>query len=85
MMIVKLNVLIAHLVHTVAGKLVTEQRGVTLDIGVEMFFRDEVHRNAFDFGRRTAVQSGKRNRRTHLRRQSAEEGFRHGREQIGMA
>ena len=84
-MIVKLNVLIAHLVHTIAGKFIAEQRGVTLDIGMEVFFRDEVHRDAFDFGRRTAVQSGKRNGGTHLRRQSAEEGFRHGWEQIGMA
>ena len=76
-MIVKLNVLIAHLVHTVAGKLVAEQRGVTLDIGVEVFFCDEIHRDAFDFGRRTTVQGRKRNGGAHLRRQPTEESLRH--------
>ena len=76
-MIVKLNVLIAHLVHPVTGKFVAEQRRVALDIGVEVFFCDKVHRNAFDFGGRTTVQGRKRNGGAHLCRQPTEESLRH--------
>ena len=46
----------AQLVEALAGKLIAQQRGVALDVGVEALLGDEVGRDALDLRRRAAVQ-----------------------------
>ena len=62
------DVVKAQLVQTLAGKLIAQQRGVALDVGVEALLGDEVGRDALDLGRRAAVQGGLRDGVGHARR-----------------
>ena len=50
------DVVKAQLVQTLAGKLIAQQRGVALDVGVEALLGDQIGRDALDLGRRAAVQ-----------------------------
>ena len=52
------DVVKAQLVEALAGKLVAQQRGVALDVGVEALLGDQIGRDALDLGRRAAVQGG---------------------------
>ena len=54
--VIKDDVIKAQLVEALAGKLIAQQRGVTLDVGVKALLGDEVGRDALDLGRRAAVQ-----------------------------
>ena len=50
------DVVKAQLVQTLAGKLIAQQRGVALDVGVEALLGDQIGRDALDLRRRAAVQ-----------------------------
>ena len=52
------DVVKAQLVQTLACKLIAQQRGVALDVGVEALLGDQIGRDALDLGRRAAVQGG---------------------------
>ena len=52
------DVVKAQLVKALAGKLIAQQRGVALNVGVEALLGDQVGRDALDLGRRAAVQGG---------------------------
>ena len=52
------DVVKAQLVQTLAGKLIAQQRGVALDVGVEALLGDQIGRDALDLGGRAAVQGG---------------------------
>ena len=52
------DVVKAQLVQTLAGKLIAQQRGVALDVGVEALLGDQIGRDALDLRRRAAVQGG---------------------------
>ena len=54
--IVEDDVVKAQLVQTLAGKLIAQQRGVALDVGVEALLGNQIGRDALDLGRRAAVQ-----------------------------
>ena len=56
--VVKDDIVKAQLVKALTGKLITQQRGVALDVGVEALLGDQVGRDALDLGRRAAVQGG---------------------------
>ena len=56
--IVKDDVVKAQLVEALSCKLIAQQRGVALDVGVETLFGDQVGRDALDLGRRAAMQGG---------------------------
>ena len=57
-MVVKGDVVIAHLVQNGAGSLIAQQSGVALDEGMEILFRDEVGGDPLDLLRRAAVEGG---------------------------
>ena len=50
------DVVKAQLVEALAGKLIAQQRGVALDVGVEALLGDQIGRDALDLRRRAAVQ-----------------------------
>ena len=50
------DVVKAQLVQTLAGKLIAQQRGVALNVGIEALLGDQIGRDALDLGRRAAVQ-----------------------------
>ena len=52
------DVVKAQLVQALAGKLIAQQRGVALDVGVEALLGDQVGRDALDLRRRAAMQRG---------------------------
>ena len=56
--IVEDDVVKAQLVQTLAGKLIAQQRGVALDVGVEALLGDQIGRDALDLRRRAAMQRG---------------------------
>ena len=56
MRIVEDDVVKAQLVEALTCKLIAQQRGVALDVGVEALLGDEVGRDALDLGGRAAVQ-----------------------------
>ena len=56
MRVIEDDVVKAQLVEALAGKLIAQQRGVALDVGVEALLGDEVGRDALDLGGRAAVQ-----------------------------
>ena len=58
MMVVKCDIVVAHLVQNGAGSLVAQQSGIALDEGVEVLFRDEVGGDPLDLLRRAAVEGG---------------------------
>ena len=62
------DVVKAQLVEALTCKLIAQQRGVALDVGVEALLGDEVGRDALDLGRRAAVQGGLRDGVGHARR-----------------
>ena len=57
-MVVKGDVVIAHLVQNGAGSLIAQQSGVALDEGMEILFRDEIGGDPLDLLRRAAVEGG---------------------------
>ena len=57
-MVVKGDVVIAHLVQNGAGSLIAQQSGVALDEGMEILFRDEIGGDPLDPLRRAAVEGG---------------------------
>ena len=52
------DVVKAQLVEALAGKLIAQQRGVALDVGVEALLGDQIGRNALNLRRRAAMQRG---------------------------
>ena len=52
------DVVKAQLVQTLAGKLIAQQRGVALDVGVETLLGNQIGRDALDLRRRAAMQRG---------------------------
>ena len=50
------DVIKAQLVEALTCKLIAQQRGVALDVGVEALLGDQIGRDALDLGRRAAVQ-----------------------------
>ena len=56
--IVEDDVVKAQLVEALTCKLIAQQRGVALDVGVEALLGDQIGRDALDLGRRAAVQGG---------------------------
>ena len=56
--IVEDDVVKAQLIQALTGKLIAQQRGVALDVGVEALLGDEVGRDALDLRRRAAMQRG---------------------------
>ena len=56
--IVEDDVVKAQLVEALAGKLIAQQRGVALDVGVEALLGDQIGRDALDLRRRAAMQRG---------------------------
>ena len=56
--IVEDDVVKAQLVQTLTCKLIAQQRGVALDVGVEALLGDEVSRDALNLRRRAAMQRG---------------------------
>ena len=56
--IVEDDVVKAQLVQALAGKLIAQQRGVALDVGVEALLGDQIGRDALDLRRRAAMQRG---------------------------
>ena len=52
------DVVKAQLVEALTGKLIAQQRGVALDVGVEALLGDQIGRDALDLRRRAAVQGG---------------------------
>ena len=50
------DVVKAQLVEALTCKLIAQQRGVALDVGVEALLGDQIGRDALDLGRRAAVQ-----------------------------
>ena len=52
------DVVKAQLVEALAGKLIAQQRGVALDVGVEALLGDQIGRDALDLGGRAAMQRG---------------------------
>ena len=54
--IVEDDVIKAQLVEALAGKLIAQQRGVALNVGIEALLGDQIGRDALDLGRRAAVQ-----------------------------
>ena len=52
------DVVKAQLVEALTCKLIAQQRGVALDVGIEALLGDEVGRDALDLRRRAAVQGG---------------------------
>ena len=54
--IVEDDVVKAQLIQTLAGKLIAQQRGVALDVGVEALLGDQIGRDALDLGGWAAVQ-----------------------------
>ena len=59
MVIVKGNIVVAHFIQNGAGCFIAQQRGIALDEGVEILFRDEVGGDALDLVRRAAMEGGK--------------------------
>ena len=68
MRVIKDDVIKAQLVEALAGKLIAQQRGVTLDVGVKALLGDEVGRDALDLGGRAAMQRGLGDGVGHARR-----------------
>ena len=66
--VIKDDIVKAQLVKALTGKLITQQRGVALDVGVEALLGDQVGRDALDLGRRAAVQGGLGDGVGHARR-----------------
>ena len=56
--IVEDDVVKAQLVEALAGKLIAQQRGVALDVGVEALLGDQICRDTLDLRRRAAMQRG---------------------------
>ena len=56
--IVEDDVVKAQLVEALTCKLIAQQRGVALDVGVEALLGDQIGRDALDLGGRAAVQGG---------------------------
>ena len=56
--VVEDDIVKAQLVKALTGKLITQQRGVALDVGVEALLGDQIGRDALDLRRRAAVQGG---------------------------
>ena len=61
-MVVKGDVVIAHLVQNGAGGLIAQQSGVALDEGVQPLFLDKIGGDALDLLRRAAVEGGEGDR-----------------------
>ena len=62
------DVVKAQLVEALAGKLIAQQRGVALDVGVEALLGDQIGRDALDLRRRAAMQRGLGDGVGHARR-----------------
>ena len=58
--VVKAHIVKPQAVQPFPGKFIPQQRRVQFDIGVQMFFRDQVGSDPLDFIRRTAVKRGLR-------------------------
>ena len=58
MRVIEDDVVKAQLVQTLACKLIAQQRGVALDVGVEALLGDQIGRDALDLRRRAAMQRG---------------------------
>ena len=56
MRVIEDDVIKAQLVEALTCKLIAQQRGVALDVGVEALLGDQIGRDALDLGRRAAVQ-----------------------------
>ena len=59
--VVKMNIVESQAVQPASGVFISQQRRVQLDIGIQVFFRDQVGGNPLDLIRRTAVKRGFRN------------------------
>ena len=66
--VIENDVVKAQLVQTLAGKLIAQQRGVALDVGVEALLGDQIGRDALDLRRRAAMQRGLGDGVGHARR-----------------
>ena len=60
-------IIVAHLVHSLSCKFISQQRRITFDKCMEPFHCDQIHRDLFDLLRRTSVKRGDRHGITDLR------------------
>ena len=52
------HVAISQLINSLPDEIISQKRRVAFDERIEMFFRQEIGRNPFDFFRRTAMHGG---------------------------